>query len=503
LRSGEHERHLAISTVAQQLSQVVVVLSMLAAITVLARRLSLPEFGTYGLLVSLTTYVLFIQGSVETAAVKAIAEARDQAARDRAFSTALSLYAIAGFAAGALIAVLGVPLLHVFNIPARLHHQALLSIFALATVTCIGWPTKVFQDVLRGSQRFIAAAIAESVAYAAVGILLIGLAVTNAPLWLLVAAGAAPPLLTGTASALILISKALPYRYRRAGVTSESVGSFLRLSSFLSLIGISGLVIYSLDRAILSAFRSPSVVGLYEGPVRAHNLVQQTHGTLTIPVVPAATRFLAEGDVQRTRDLLVRGTRYTLAAVVPLTIVFMVLARPILIVWLGPRFATAATAMTLLVGYWLVNANTGVAGAMLVAAGKVRHLTKYAAAVAALNLALSLALTPRFGLNGVVLGTTLSYLLGFPFFFTLALSTFGVGLSYFAREAWLPAYMTGGVIAALLLFLRITVELDSLAKVVGVGVVAMLAYWALYYAAWLRPNERLLVKSVALTLVRR
>jgi O-antigen/teichoic acid export membrane protein len=476
---------------------------MLAAITVLARRLSLPEFGTYGLLVSLTTYVLFVQGSVETAAVKAIAEASDQAARNRAFSTALALYAVGAVAAGGLIAGAGPTLLGLFNIPAGLHHEARNSVLALAVMTCFGWPLKVFQDLLRGSQNFVASASAEIVAYIGTGAAVIALAVGNAPLWLLVAAGASPPLFTGATSAFIVLTKRLPYRFRRDKVTRKTVREFLGLSSYLSLIGLSGLVIYSMDRAILAAFRSSATVGLYEGPVRAHNLVQQIHGTLAIPVLPASARFLAEGDTQRTRDLLLRGTRYTLAAVVPLAIVLMVLAGPVLRVWLGPKFSVAATAMTVLVAYWLINANTGVASSMLIAAGRARRLAEYAAGVAVANLALSLALAPSLGLNGVVLGTTIAYVLGFPFFLAITLSTFPIRLSDFAREAWLPAYLTGAVVAAGLLAVRLSVPLDGVLQVFGAGLVAVLAYWTIYYLAWLRPNERVLVRNVALALVRR
>jgi O-antigen/teichoic acid export membrane protein len=295
----------------------------------------------------------------------------------------------------------------------------------------------------------------------------------------------------------------LPYRFRRSEVTWAAVRGFGRISSYLSLIGVSGLVIYSMDRAILAAFRSPAIVGLYEGPVRGHNLVQQVHGTLTIPVLPAATRYIAEDDTERTRELLLRGTRYILAAVVPVALVFMILAQPILTVWLGPKFAAGATAMTLLVAYWLINANTGVASSMLLAAGRVRTLTGYAAAVAGANLFLSLALTPAFGLNGVVLGTTISYLVAFPFFLATVLSTFPVSLAELAREAWLPAYVTGAVVGAILLGVRVVVHFDSLVQVAGVGLLAMLLYWGIYYFAWLRPNERALVKNVALAFVGR
>jgi O-antigen/teichoic acid export membrane protein len=501
--SGEHERHLAISTVAQQVSQVIGVLTMLVAITILARRLSLPEFGTYGLLLSLTTYVIFIQGTVEAAAIKAVAEATDQSSRDAAFTTALTFYTVAGVAAGGLIVGGGTGLIRLFNIPSALDHQAQVSVLALGVLTAVGSPPKVFLDVLRGSQRFVASAAAEVVAYLAVGAMLVGLALGGGSLWLLVAAGACLPLMTGVAAAAIVLRSRLPYRYRRTALSSRSVRGFLRLSSYFVLLGISDFVIYSLDRAILGSFRPAATVGLYEAPVRAHNLIRQFNATLLTPVLPAAARYRAEGDVQRTRELLLRGTRYTLAAVVPVAIVLMALAGPILNVWLGARFGAATTAMTLLIAYWLGYASLGVGGSMLVAAGRIRQITVYTAAVATLNLGLSLALTPSLGLNGVILGTTVSYFVSFPFFVALILSTFPVRLADLVREVWVPAYSTGALLAVGLVAARLVFHLDTLQEVVGGGVLALLSYWAIYYAAWLRPNERALVKNVALALVRR
>ena len=436
ISSGEEERRLAISTLAQQASQLVGVVAMLLAVTVIARNLSLSEFGTYGLLLSLSAYVAFVQGSVEAAAVKTIAEASDQHARERAFSTALSVYAIAALGAALLIAAVGTLVIDLVDIPPRLNHQAQISVLALSAMTFVGMPFRVFQDVLRGSQRFVASALAEAIAYVIVGGGARGSGFSRSSALGIVLIGTSIPFATGACAGAIVALSAMPYRYRRTGLDLAATRRFLSLSTYLFLMGVSDLIAYSLDRTILGAFRSTAAVGLYEGPIRAHNLIRQLHGTLAVTVLPASSRYLAERDSLRTRDLLLRGTRYTLAAVVPLTVVVMVLAKPILVEWIGPKFGVAATAMTLLAAYWLFNANTGVAGTMLLAAGRIRRLTAYALAVALLNVALSLALTPSLGLNGVILGTTISNIAGFPFFMAMTLSTFPVKLSEFAREAW-------------------------------------------------------------------
>ena len=83
------------------------------------------------------------------------------------------------------------------------------------------------------------------------------------------------------------------------------------------MVELSNLVSYAFQRVILGAFRSPAQVGLYEGPLRAHNLLYALNGALAVPTVPTASRYVATGDERRLRELVLRGSRYTLALFVP------------------------------------------------------------------------------------------------------------------------------------------------------------------------------------------
>ena len=168
-RSGAHERHLATGAVAQQVSQVLGTLIMLAVVTILGRSLSLSKFGTYGLIVATASYLLLVQSSVEGAVVRAAALAREQAERDRAFSTAIVLYLGAGLVSGAVVAVGGYLLVGALGIPHRLEHDAQVGVLLLGGTIFLGWPLRVSQDLLRGSQQFVDAAAAEVVGYAMFG----------------------------------------------------------------------------------------------------------------------------------------------------------------------------------------------------------------------------------------------------------------------------------------------------------------------------------------------
>ena len=229
-----------------------------------------------------------------------------------------------------------------------------------------------------GTQRFGLAAAAEACAYLILMVtMLMLLLVFDAPLWMLVGAAASLAFLMGICSLVIVLILRLPFRLRPSTLDRGYTRDFLSFSLYLLASGVSDLVIYSLDRAVLAAFRPASTLGLYEAAVRPNSLVRAVQGSLAATVVPAAASFMAEGDEVRVRELLLRGTRYVLGATVPVIVTFIVLAEPILVVWVGERYKEAAAALAIFVSYWLLGGTTGVANSMLTAAGRVRALAVY------------------------------------------------------------------------------------------------------------------------------
>jgi O-antigen/teichoic acid export membrane protein len=271
---------------------------------------------------------------------------------------------------------------------------------------------------------------------------------------------------------------------------------FIGFSFYVMSAAASDLVIYSLDRAVLAAFRPAATVGLYEAAVRPSNLVRQLSGTLSVTVFPAAAQYESTGDTPRTRELLVRGTRYVVAAVVPFAVTFIALAAPILDVWLGDRYREAALAMSLLVSYWLFTSSVSVGSSVLMAAGSVRTVAGLAWAIAIVNLSVSLALTPWLGLEGVVLGTTVGYLAVFPVFLRVLVRRLPVTIGELIREVWIPAFSLGLALGGVLVVARFVLDIDTLATVGAAAVIGIASYFAAYYVLWLRPAERRLFRSL-------
>jgi O-antigen/teichoic acid export membrane protein len=206
---------------------------------------------------------------------------------------------------------------------------------------------------------------------------------------------------------------------------------------------------------------------------------------------------VATGDERRLRELAVRGSRYTLALFVPLSVTLMTLAEPILEVWLGERYSGGATALTILVSYWLLYGAIVVTPGFLVGAGRAREAARIMVVLAASNLALALLLTPELGVKGPALATTIPFVVAFPVMLRLGLRAAAVSLGELIRRALAPAYLLGAALALALLGVRTGLDPSTLPTVAAAAIGGVLVYWAGFYALVLDPDERSLVRGLA------
>ena len=497
IQGGGHAARLARGAVLFQVAQVLRLLGGVVVGTLLARTFSLSEFGTYTIVLSLLQYVTFLKASVTNAALLGVAQADGDPERVTVVaSTGLGVYSVIGIISGLVLTAIGLLALPILNIPEALYDSARQGVLALAVAVMLSWPAQIFDDVLRGLQRFTLVAaleIGSILVYVAGAVALV--VVFDSPVWALVGWNASIPLLSGLACAVALRRRGLGVVVNLRGARRVEAKRFGQVSGIIALGGVADLVTYSFDRAILSAFRSPATVGLYEGPLNTQNMVRMFNGVMTSTVLPASTAFLASGDLLRVRELFVRGLKYSLAALVPFVVVIVVMPGAVLEAWLGAKFTPAAVATGAFCSLWLVAANSSMASLLLYSAGRLRLITAIQWLVAVINLGLALVLTPRYGLDGTIAATMTGLLVSTLLSFTIALRQFEVPLAAVARRAWLPAYSTGVLVAGVLAVAHTLLHVHGLLPVALAGGLSLLLYWALYAWWWLDPSERRLART--------
>jgi O-antigen/teichoic acid export membrane protein len=487
-------RLLASGALLQQIAQGAGLLALLAIVTILARRFdTVAELGAYGLVASLAGYLLVLRNSVAASAVRAMAGAVDPAERRLVFSAAAVLYLVAGVATGLLIVGASL-LIAAFILSGDLAADARVGGLGLGAITAAGVSVSVCLDALRAERQFVRAASTEIAAVALYLASMLALIFAGAGLGALIAASGGLPLYSGVISALVARRAGLGLRFQRSAATRERVMAIVPTAGWLLVIELCNMAIYAFSRVILGAFKTPTAVGRFEGPVRAHNLLYALGGALAVPVVPTASRYVATGDQRRLRELAVRGTRYTLALFVPVCVTLIVLAEPILEAWLGDRYGAGDVALAILVSYWLVYGGLVVTPGFLVGAGRAREVARIMICVAAVNLALSLALTPGLGIEGPAVATAASFFAAFPFVLRLGLNASGAPLAELARRAWAPNYLLGAALALALIAGRAALPMDETVAVLALAVAGVLAYWGVFYGLVLDAAERGLLK---------
>jgi O-antigen/teichoic acid export membrane protein len=139
-------------------------------------------------------------------------------------------------------------------------------------------------------------------------------------------------------------------------------------------------------------------------------------------------------DYEKQRTLLFKGTKYTTAIFLPIVIIIIIFARPLITYWMGKGFEESILTAQVLIAWWLFNSLLNPAGGMLTAKGHARALFKIYVLNAISNLILSLILVRYYGILGVALGTTLGMVLvNFPLLLAKALRVLEIPLKEYCE----------------------------------------------------------------------
>ncbi len=135
------------------------------------------------------------------------------------------------------------------------------------------------------------------------------------------------------------------------------------------------------------------------------------------------------------------GSLYEIILTVPLVVLVLVLARPVLDAWIGHGYGRYASYVQIFVSYWLLQATGGVLSSAIIGIGRIRVFVWLTVIGAVITLGLSIVLTANWGTIGVILGTVIPSWIGFPVTMHYSLRYVGISKACFAREVLIPGYL--------------------------------------------------------------
>lgn len=177
------------------------------------------------------------------------------------------------------------------------------------------------------------------------------------------------------------------------------------------ILQLAGLVVFNSDNLVITHYLGASEVTPYSVAWRLCGYAAMFQSLLVPSLWPAFSEAYHRADMPWIRSAYRRIMQGTLLAVGAAALLIGAFGRPIIRLWAGPA-AVPSSGLLWLMALWVVLLSYTVNQATLLAATRRIQIQSISSALAAVvNLILSIVLVQRIGSLGVLLGTTVSYVL--------------------------------------------------------------------------------------------
>lgn len=469
-------------------------------------RLGAVSYGLWILVGSVVAYGSLLDLGVAGAVIKYIAEhhAKGEIASGRGLvATALCLYSVLGLIVIALSAAIASVLPYLFNVPSTERETATWLVLIMGFGIGISIPCVTPIAVLKGLQRFDLSGLisATGTLLSAAGIvvvLLLGGGVLG------IAAVGIFVTLAMQVPSIWLINRIAPeLRFGWGGASRRLVRTVLSFSSPLFVMDVAGRLQTKTDEVVIGALLPVSFITPYSLARRLSEVAQVLTDQFMKVLLPLASELHAENDQVRLRSVYITGTRLTLAIFLPVGCALVILARPILTVWVGAAYADYAHLVTILTLASLIDTSQWPAISILQGMARHRPLALISVGTGLANLALSVALVQSLGLTGVALGTLLPTTIAcLGLVLPYSMHVIGVSTTQVVKEVFLPAMLPAIPATIVLYALQQAIEPSSLLSIMVVAGIGFLVYVVGYFNWGASEVERQTCRNFALSTTR-
>jgi O-antigen/teichoic acid export membrane protein len=418
----------------------------------LIHRLGQESYGAWILIGSLAGYLGILDFGLKSAIGRYVAYYRgcgDHEGVLRTLNTALALLVCLGTLAFGFVWLASLGLHRLIDIPAESLPAAKLALVIVGAALGSSFILQAFDAVLWGYERFDITNIVDALAaltrggvtayVVGAGYGLVGLAWTTLGLALLV----------GISKVAVCVALARPLRFSWRHVQLNVVREIGPFGFWQFLVGIARVARSHLNPIAVGSLLGPVVLTAFSVPVRLINYAGMLLVVTVNVLTPTLTTFVAQGDTERQRRLILQAGRICSAYSFYMVALLLLLGRPLIALWIGPEFAWVWSVLAILVvGEWLPMAVHPFNFA-LVALARQRPVAWRGIAECLLALGLGAALAVPLGLTGFAIAIAVAgaWLRG-VFMLGYGGRVCGIPWHTYLRDVIIPTSIHGGLAVA-------------------------------------------------------
>jgi O-antigen/teichoic acid export membrane protein len=466
------------STFANYLGQIVTFGTGFVMTPFILHQIGPTSYGLWLLVGAVMAYGRLFDLGITDAVIKYTAEyrARGEGAQARSLiATALSIYTVVGLVVFILAMLLAPFFPILFNVPPGDQATATWLVVLMGLAAGVSIPCATTYSVLAGLQRFdlinvIGISGTLLTAGATVAVLLLG----GGPVGM-VAVSIPITLLMQVPMIWFIYRSAPELRFGWRGASRGLVRTVFSFSSSVFVIQVSGQLRAKTDEIVIGAFLPIIAVTPYALAHKLSDIAQSLSSRFLKVLLPIASELHAEDDRTRLQGLYTASTRLALASFLPVGGVVVLLAQPLLTLWVGAAYASYAHLVTILTIASLIDTSQWPAGSVLQGMAKHRRLAIFSIGSGLVNLGLSLALVRPLGVTGVALGTLIPTSIEcFVFIMPHTMRILNISGRRMITEAFLPALLPAVPMIIVVYLLQALIPISSwlaLACVAGIGLI--------------------------------
>ena len=194
-------------------------------------------------------------------------------------------------------------------------------------------------------------------------------------------------------------------------VSRSEAKAVLGVGGLFFILQITSAVQMQADNIIIANMLGTSFVTQYAICMQLFLAVPMLLGLLWAPLWPAYREALASDDAEWIKRIFIKSMKLALMVGIPASLIFIVLGQDIIRLWVGDEVVPSRE-LLIGCGIWMLMVIMGNALAVLLNGLQViKTQIIIASSAAVLNIVFSVWLISRFGVEGAVYGTVLSYLL--------------------------------------------------------------------------------------------
>lgn len=458
------------------------------------RHLGAAEYGLWVLIGSLTLHFSILDLGYGGALVKFIAQYRahrDSRALNEIASTLF--FVMAGFGLVAYLFAAGLAFNLDWLFPRLSPEQVDVGkwlLLIIAALVAVSLPFGVYGGVTSGFQRYDANNVVAIVSGVITALVNVAVLLLGYGLITLVASTTAVRL------AALLVYRRTAYRVypdleiRPALACRKRLREITGFSVYSGVIEWANKLNYQLDELVIGIFLGTPAVAIWAVAERIISATQRLTNQLNGVLFPVIVDSDATSNQWRLRQILVQGTRLSLATVLPIAVVLLVLGDVLIRAWTGPETSAAAPILQVLAVAVVIRVGNATGNQLLKGSGEHKLLAWTNLGAGLANLGFSIYLVRDYGLVGVAVGTLIPIALCAVFILNPAACR-RVGLTVRSQivQAVLPALWPAFVMFGLLFYSARALD-GTLLAVAAQAAAAVAVYYGLFFGIAIGRAER-------------